>query len=186
MKSDIFEEYFDWMYDLVAGEVCDSHTSYRELLSYLHRVPFRAIIPMDKNRLEDGIALRFRFGMDIHKGDFYAADMISERLTIDDKCSVLEMMIALCLRCEENIMDNALIGNRTVYWFWMMIGNLGLNGMTDDRFDLNYAKDCVYRFLNRDYDSDGKGGLVYIPGIKKDLRNVEIWVQLLWYLDTIE
>lgn len=181
MGRDIHDDYFDWMYDIVS----EGDESYRKLLFLLHSTPFKVIVPLDKNRLEDGEALRFRFGMDTHPGDFYAADRISEQLTDHPGCSVLEMMIALALRCEENIMDNALVGNRTPYWFWMMISNLQLNGMTDERFDRDYAAECIERFLNREYEADGKGGLIYIPGIRKDLRNVEIWTQLLWFLDTI-
>lgn len=181
MGRDIHDDYFDWMYDIVS----EGDESYRKLLCLLHSTPFKVIVPLDKNRLEDGEALRFRFGMDIRPGDFYAADLISEELTKSPGCSVLEVMIALALRCEENIMDNAMVGNRTPYWFWMMISNLKLNGMTDERFDRDYAAECIERFLNREYEADGEGGLIYIPGIRKDLRNVEIWTQLLWFLDTI-
>ena len=55
--------------------------------------------------------------------------------------------------------------------------------MTDDIFDEKYVTQRIYIFMERQYDSDGKGGLFYIHDCKYDLRNVEIWSQLCWYLD---
>ena len=39
-------------------------------------------------------------------------------------CSVLEMMVALAICCEETYMDNPNIGNRTGQWFWNMVKNI--------------------------------------------------------------
>lgn len=181
----IHDEYFEWLIGFVSEGGVTEVSSFRKLFFLLHSTPFQALLPMDKNRTEDGKALRFRFGLDLSSNHFYEADEISTVLTDQEGCSILEMMIALALRCEESIMDDASIGDRTSYWFWMMISNLGLNGMTDVRFDESYARSCLGRFLSREYDPDGKGGLIYIPGTKEDLRDVEIWTQLLWYLDTI-
>jgi hypothetical protein len=100
-------------------------------------------------------------------------------------CSVLEMLIALAIRCEETIMDDASMGNRTGQWFWGMINNLGLGGMTDDIVDVGVVDSVIERFLARDYEPNGEGGLFTIRRCSEDLRTVEIWVQLLWYLDTI-
>jgi hypothetical protein len=104
---------------------------------------------------------------------------------LDGPCSVLEMMIALAIRCEETIMDDPDIGDRTRQWFWGMIINLGLGGMTDANFDPDFVDDSVLRFLNRDYEPDGRGGLFTIRNCHRDLRDVEIWYQLCWYLDSI-
>jgi hypothetical protein len=100
-------------------------------------------------------------------------------------CSVFEMMIALAIRCEENIMDDPSKGDRTGQWFWGMITNLGLGSMMDHRFNKIFVDDTIKRFLDRDYEPDGKGGLFRIRNTNKDLRTVEIWYQLCWYLDTI-
>jgi hypothetical protein len=104
---------------------------------------------------------------------------------LDGPCSVLEMILALAIRCEENIMDDPLKGDRTKQWFWGMINNLGLDTMTDMNYNERFIDDCVCRFLNRDYEPDGRGGLFTVRNCYEDLRNVEIWYQLLWYLDTI-
>jgi hypothetical protein len=95
------------------------------------------------------------------------------------------MMIGLVLRCEETIMVDPSVGDRTSQWFWGMVRSLGLASMTDSRFDRRYVEDTIQKFLDRDYEPDGRGGLFTIRDCDQDLRNVEIWIQLLWYLDSI-
>jgi hypothetical protein len=95
------------------------------------------------------------------------------------------MMTALAVRCEETIMDDALFGNRTGQWFWGMIHNLGLSPMTDSNFDKEYVDEVITRFLNREYEPNGKGGLFTVRHCNRDMRTVEIWCQLSWYLDSI-
>jgi hypothetical protein len=92
------------------------------------------------------------------------------------------MLIALANRCEEHIMDDPDIGNRTGEWFWNMIENLDLISMTDIRFDRLHVEDVMRRFLNRQYDPDGRGGLFTIDNCRHDLRNVESWYQMCWHL----
>ena len=130
------------------------------------------MLPLDENRLLDGLDLRFRFA---DENSYY----------IDGDCSVLEMMVALSLRCEEHIMSDDEIGNRTGRWFWEMIDNLGLESMYDDNFDKVYADKIIYRFLNREYEPNGDGGLFTVRNRNVDLRKVEIWYQLMWYLDEV-
>jgi hypothetical protein len=95
------------------------------------------------------------------------------------------MMVALALRCEETIMDNAKLGDRTGQWFWRMICTMGLNGMYDHNYDKRHVEKCINRVLDRAYEPDGEGGLFRIRDCADDLREVEIWCQLLWYLDDI-
>lgn len=78
-------------------------------------------------------------------------------------------------------MDDPDIGNRTGQWFWDMIVSLGLGSMDDSKFDKAYAIDVIRRFLNRDYERDGKGGLFTIEHCRYDMRDIEIWYQANWY-----
>ena len=48
-----------------------------------------------------------------------------------------------------------------------------------------YAIDVIRRFLNRDYERDGKGGLFTIEHCRYDMRDIEIWYQANWYLDNV-
>lgn len=171
-ENEIRNDYFDWIYDLVGGIRDSKYTSYFKLLKHLHNTEFVYSIPMDENRAEDGVDLRRRF-----------SDSYFELL--DGPCSVLEMMVALAIRCEETIMDDTTMGDRTGQWFWGMINNLGLGGMTDANYNRREVEYCIIRFLNRDYAPDGKGGLFRVRHCEVDLRDAEIWYQLCWYLDSI-
>ena len=172
VRDDIANDYFEWMYDLTCGGIFSDKITYRKLLMYLHTVEFTYTIPIDENRADDGEKLRRRYSP-------------SKERYLTGPCSVLEMMVALAIKCEETIMEDPSMGDRTKQWFWKMVNNLGLSSMTDDSFDKKYVKYVVQRFLNREYEPDGKGGLFTVHDAGCDLRDVEIFYQLLWYLDTI-
>lgn len=178
-QDTIINEYFEWLFEMVCKDRYSERISYRKLLIELHRTEFKYLIPKDENRANDGLDLRYRFSLDRSYDEMYLAKYIV------GPCSVLEMMVALSIRCEENIMDNTEYGDRTGQWFWGMISSLGLGSMSDNRFDKIFVKDTIDRFLNRKYEPNGKGGLFTIKNCDRDLRHVEIWYQLNWYLDSI-
>lgn len=181
MYNKISNLYFDWLDSLVSIGRYRKPFSYQKLLMLLHDTEFVYICDLDKNRAADGISLRYQFAGVCTE---YDEDEIFQCLD-DAPCSVLEMMIALAKRCENTIMDDPKIGNRTQQWFWTMITNLGLGDMYDSRFDRRYVKKVIDKFLNREYSPDGDGGLFRIRNCDEDLRTVEIWTQLCWYLDSI-
>ena len=187
MHDKIVNLYFEWLYNFVCVGRYRRPISYRKLLMFLHDTEFISVLPMDKNRAEDGMSLRYQFL------DNYVNEYPTEKRNANDildilyerPCSVLEMMVALAVRCENTIMDDPQVGNRTGQWFWGMITNLGLGAMIDSEFDKDRAKEAVNRLLYREYDPDGRGGLFRIRNCKDDVRNVDIWCQLCWYLDSI-
>ncbi len=178
LRQQITSEYFNWLCDIVCGIRFSKQVSYRKLLTYLHGVEFTYSIPNDENRAENGIDLRWRY---CWENNFDYVE-IGEYLV--GPCSVLEMMVALSIDCE-NIMDDPQIGDRTGQWFWGMIVNMGLGSMFDKNFKERQVEEIVDRFLERDYEPNGKGGLFTIRRCDEDLRKVEIWHQLCWYLDSI-
>lgn len=173
---DVREQYFNWMYDMVFTK---RTPSYVRLLRYLNSQEFTYNIRLDGNRADDGLYLRYRFKQENH---LRAVD-VDRWLT--GKCSVLEMMVALCLRIEEDIMDDPVKGNRIHKWFHVMLKSLGLLDMDDAYFDERYADKVITRFLNREYEPNGAGGLFRIKDCPYDLRSVEIWYQMCWYFDSI-
>lgn len=176
-RDQIINDYFEWLWNFTK---CRGHSQNRKIITLLHNIEFRYSIPMDANREEDGIDLRYRFitevGIPRNYQEVYGY--------LDGPCSVLEMMIALAIRCEESIMDDPDIGDRTSEWFWLMMKNLGLDYMSDRKFDRDVAEEKISIFLDRKYKRNGEGGLFVVNG-RKDLRKVEIWYQMCWYLDTI-
>lgn len=177
IKDEVINEYFNWLYNIVCADRYSDNLSYRKLLMFLHSREFTYTIKKDKSRAADGVDLRYRFAQESHRG------YVSKYL--DGPCSVLEMMVALSLRCEETIMDDPQFGNRTSQWFWGMIANLGLGYMNDKRFDRKEADIIIDRFLYRDFSPNGAGGLFTVRNCSQDLRDIEIWTIMLWYLDSI-
>lgn len=176
-KQKIQEDYFNYLCGLVGGEENAEHSFHRrQLLRYLNCFEFIYSIPRDGNRYDDGVNLRYRFG---YETGVDARD-IATCLDIYP-CSVLEMMIALCLRCEEQIMCNEEAGNRTGEWFDAMLKSLGLReGMREKT-----VGDILTRFVNHHYEPNGKGGLFTLKQSRHDMRNAEIWYQAMWYFDEV-
>lgn len=177
-RKNTLELYFEWMCDII-----ESHdrfmgvVTYDKLLRYLNSVEFTYELPMDLNREVDGEDLRYHF--DCRTG-YNVYDQLQGL-----PCSVLEMMVALALKCEEQIMTDDEYGDRTDIWFWKMLTNLGLGGYDDNNFIEDEVKEIIDIFLHRDYSPDGKGGLFYMPNCKEDLRYVDIWMQMCWYLNPL-
>ena len=172
--------YFEWLCGLVCEGSLEARLKcFKSLLTKLHKIvfTFSELFPMDANRLEDGTDLRYRFSYENNYDDRLIASFI------DDKpCSVLEMLVALALRCEEHIMSDYDFGNRTGLWFWKMIENLGLDVMDEKKFDECFVDETVHAFMNREYERDGSGGNIFVVDDDLNLKNMEIWYQMNMYL----
>ena len=165
---------FEWMWSLIASKKHD-----QRLLMHLHDVAFAYIIPMDSNRAEDGMELRYRFGRENGYDERIVATYLDDR-----DCSVLEMMIALALRCEDTMYDPD-IGDQTARWFWDMVDSLGLTNMTGERYNKQYVDATIDILLNREYRRNGEGGLFTVKNSDVDMRSIEIWYQMSKYLNDI-
>ncbi len=167
------ERYIDWMLGLIGSSLRE--TEYSQLIWLLYGTDFRCSMGQDVYRIEDGFELRRQFS------EWYpAARRI--RSFWKKRCSVLELMIALAKRCEENIMEDPVYGDRTGQWFFEMLKSLGLDGMTDDAFDGEEAADILERFLDREYGSNGAGGLFTVRSGRWDMRRTDIWYQMMHWL----
>lgn len=173
-------KYFDWMLDIVSENCKEKAKYYHQLLLYLNGRDFKWSHPMDENRQTDGEDLRYQFGREAGYSDSMIASLLDEH-----PCSILEMMVALSIRCEDRFASDPEVGNRTSMWFWEMIDSLGLSNMTDSNFDLDYIEACIDRFLDRDYKPNGEGGLFKLKHPMKDMRQVDIWYQMCYYLNEV-
>lgn len=172
-SEEINEKYFKWMCKTIGAS-----NNYKRLLQMLNSVSFHYILDRDYNRECDGIDLRYRFADEFDIPFPMVASYLDTR-----PCSVLEMMVALSIRME-SIMDDPSIGNRYDIWFWDMIKSLGLDNMFDFSFNEQYVRQALDRFLNREYESNGRGGLFTLYSYPNtDLKTVEIWYQAMWYLN---
>ena len=179
-RKELKDKYFNWLYDLVYPYDKSLSDGYKntKLLRFLFETPFYSSIEMDDNRISDGIALRYKFGY------LYGYDDRTVLIYLDDReCSVLEVMVGLADRCEQQIMSDDAYGDRTSQWFRKMISSLGFNGMNNRQFDEMYVSEVITRFLEHEYEPNGRGGLFALSAPSRDMRTVEIWSQLCEYLN---
>lgn len=178
-KIELKRLYFDWMYQLVNDtRFHPGKIPFYELLYRLYEEEFTFLLPMDGNRAADGVNLRYRFGREKGIPDSWIMDYIDDR-----PCSILEMMIALSIKCEEQITCSLDDGDEPGKWFWVMIESLGLDSMNDVHFRAAKVDSVIDIFLNREYQSNGRGGLFRTHRTDVDMRDLEIWYQLCWYIN---
>lgn len=177
ISNRIASDYFDWIYDMMCDGIDES---YRQLFEFLHHCQFTWIMPEDASRSADGIQFRYQYG--------YLYDIPSSVISDtfgDSPCSVLEMLAALAYRCEDSIMCNTEFGDRTAQWFWGMLASIGISNQADSVFDVAYVKRRIFIFLNRKYKKNGRGGAFTIHDSTKDMRRVDIWYQMCYYLNEL-
>ena len=173
--DDITERYFQWICHIAMNGEAEN---YQRLLRFLYEKKYRYRYPIDANRESDGIDLRYRFG--------YLFDIPPAAITCEldnTQCSVLEMMVALALRCEENILRDFDAGDQTYKWFKNMIKSLGLLDQNDTAFNLYYTNMHLEMFMNGDYSWNGAGGLFYLRNPPGDMRYTDVWTQAMWWVD---
>lgn len=180
-RYEISNAYFQSLYDWACGDRYHKDISYRKLLMHLHNTEFIFQLAKDENRASDGVDLRYHFARTADLDEPF--EFIMECL--DGPCSVLEMMIALAIRCERDYMDDPLYGDRSTQWFWEMVVNLNLGSMVDTRYDKHYVDKVLFDFLHRKYERDGRGGLFRVRNYDGDMRKLEIWHQMCYFLDTL-
>lgn len=173
---DVTERYFQWICHIAMNG--EAH-NYQKLLHYLFHKKYRYTHPRDENREADGIDLRYRFGY------LQGVSLHEIACELDDKpCSVLEMMVALAIRCEENILRDFEIGDRTYEWIQDMLRSLDIY-QNDAVFNARHVDNVVEHFLDRDYAPDGAGGLFHLKHPPDDMRRAEIWYQAMWWIDEL-
>lgn len=164
-------EYYRWL-------TCDhipKWENYTSLLQALYTTPFMVSLLMDENRVGDGLDMRNRF---IYQNDVPYPDSLRNCRP----CSVLEVMIGLAQRYEEEYMTQYDTEDHPIgTWFWPMVDSLGLRGYDNQHFDWGGFNQIMSSFLNRTYSPDGRGSLFYIPNIDVDMRQIEIWRQMMIY-----
>ena len=173
--NEILNDYFEWLCSIVKRDRV-AKRSYRKLLSFLHSEEFIYVDEYDSNRAADGEQSRRRY--------VYEAKGCEDILDWEEPCTVLEMLIALSFQME-NIMEGSDADYSVGYWFWMMLTNLELDKMIDSKFDKHEAYEKIHIFMHRDYEPNGIGNIFVIDNCRSDLRDIEIWWQMCWYLDSI-
>lgn len=177
---DMKDLYFNWMCEIVFPNIYDRQR-YRNLLITLNSLIFHYSIPMDENRMRDGIDLRYRFAYD----NGYSNDRVTSALSENNSCSMLEMMVALALKGDERILYDYETGSKADFIFMLMLQSLQIENMVNENLDVMYVEDRVDRLLNHEYDYNGYGGLFTVGNPRRDMRLVDIWYQMSWAIQEL-
>lgn len=167
--------YFDWLVEIIS--VSESF-EYTKLYEQLFETEFYAKLDMDENRVCDGLELRRRFILE--EGN----RMYTDQLDAPPYCTCLEMIVALAIRMENDILFDPDEGNRTGIWFHIMLENLGLTEFTDDRYDREEVDYILKFWLERKYKNNGRPYNLFVTD-KDDFKfsKSEIWYQMNYFVD---
>ena len=166
------DAYFQWLKELIGDGYIEGQ--YQKLLWKLYSTPFYYELDYDRNRAVDGLDLRRKY--------FTRIACMPEPMMSNGEmypCSVLEMMIALARRAEDNLTYDPDLGDSTGRWFWIMMENLGLDVYDDYGYFEENVSAILNVFMHHLYASDGcQGGPFPCPGVERDLRKTDLWWQM--------
>lgn len=167
--------YWEWLVHIVQD---DAHPAgaYSRVLRYLRDRQFYWVNPYDRNRESDGLYLRSEYE--------YEAEQEGDEPVLDAPAwsSVLEVIVALAVRCESSIMYDPDEGDRTSLWFWSMLRNLRLD-VPNQMFNEDEACSIIDRLLEIEYEPNGVGGLFPVANSRYDMREMDIWAQMGYWLN---
>lgn len=167
--------YLDWLKSYGINTNYDKDNRYNLLFKKLFNTPFVSLVDFDSNRIYEALEIRREYLIDV-SGDHNLE--VQELKT----CNMLELLISLAVRAENMTFDSN--NHLTVYeWFWLLIENLGLDSMTNERFDGRICDTILFTFVDRKYHKSGKGGVFPLKNTKNDQRRVELWYQLSEYIN---
>lgn len=183
MNCNLNDDYFEWLYSMFGHRPGNNKYEYHILFKTIHRIGFYWLLPNDENRAVDAYELRHQYY------NLRQAQTNEELPAFDEvytgDCTALEVLCALAIRFERDVMHDDGVGDRSIFWFWDMMGNLGFTKMYDGAItqqDQLTVKHRIYEWLDRAYDANGHGGLFprtnpYLP----DQRDLEMWYQMNGY-----
>lgn len=98
------------------------------------------------------------------------------------ECTVLELIVYLSIKIEDEIMTNDMFGERYSVWFWQMLDSLGVKNMTNSAYDEDKVIQIMENFIEKRYKKNGKGGLFTTKNSKIDMKSMDIWSQCMSFL----
>lgn len=163
-------DYYQWLIGLLDDDYLAE--SYQKLTADMFETEFVWTVAYDGNRAADGLNMRSIYSRESGRPVY-----------MDTDCNVLEMFIALCRRCDEELMYDPDDQRGAGYWFWVILENMGLDIYDDYSYDRDAVDTILERFLTRDYEKNGFGGPFYVCNSMCDFRDKDLWWQLNVFLE---
>lgn len=163
------DKYFEWLIDSISNSTYDPE-DYSKVLIELYNTEYLPLDPFDDSRVEDAISMREYNG--------YGAQS-------KWGANVLEVLIALARRGEDQIMWDPDKEDRSGVWFWAILKNMHLTEYPDIEYDENAVRIIVDKFIFKEYEADGTDGPFYIPNATRDVRIMDLWTQMNWYFTNL-
>lgn len=169
--EELWKDYLQWLIWRCGLERKTDHT---ELFESLHDIDFIYCLGRDENREIDGLDLRDQYEIPDVFNNF--SPYFSRK-----KCSVMEMLVALAIRVDDDITGDP--GEEHPEDFFMeMIKNLGLSRFRNGRCKEKDVRQIVDQWIKRKFSPNGKGSPFPVKHDSRDQRDLEIWDQANSYI----
>lgn len=167
------KDYRLWLGSQLRDEHGNPEKTYWGLVTTMFDKEFGWILPMDENRLADGIDLRVDFARLEH--------MDPNGFQNFGPCSFLEVLIGLSRRMAFNA------GGQAAGWAWQFLCNLELDRFSDPltRPRERRAHAIMDTVIHRTYSPDGRGGFFPLTRSEDDQTQIELWYQMHAYIEEL-
>jgi hypothetical protein len=172
-------DYLAWLHEELTRESKYPDRTYLDLVTAMFdkefpwdtRLPW--CIPMDDNRLADGMELRAEFSV--------AYGIPRSDMLCLNPCSFVEVLLGLSRRL------SFVAGGSAHRWAWQLVENLELHRMWDrlSRSKMHRVGRILDTVIQRQYGPDGSGGFFPLAWAERDQREVELWYQLNAYVEEL-
>lgn len=172
MTNSLKSRYLEWLEPQLRDEHGNPDKSYRDLLTVMFDTPFGWSVPMDDNRLADGLDLRREFSRESRpRPSEHQLDQLGP-------CTFLEVLIGLSRRMAFNA------GGDAPGWAWQLLGNLELHRMSDplSRPKESKVRGILDTVIQRTYSPDGTGGFFPLAWPDDDQTRIDLWYQMNAYI----
>jgi len=169
-NQDLKEAYLRWLEPQLRDDHGNPGDTYWGLINFMFDKAFEAIMPMDENRMADGLDLRLEFTRE--------QNLQPKTLDSIGPCSFLEVLIGLSRRVAFNA------GGDAPGWAWQLLGNLEMQRLTDPftRPKQRKAQEVMDAVISRTYMPDGMGSFFPLAWAEDDMTQIELWYQMSAYV----
>lgn len=180
MEEELWEDYLQYL--IWRGHL-EKFRGYEELFKLLQNIEFTWLIERDENRAGDGMELRDDYNV---PHDIVFGERDIQIYFMEHPCSVLEMLIALAIRVDEEYLGDPADPHPEDF-FWEMIKNLDLDCFTNKALQKSSKADVIQTiirvWMDRCFAKNGLGSPFPVYNDDRDQRNLEIWDQMNSYIN---